>query len=167
MFAFLTNIERRLGNIFMWLTLIMGTGMFMSLYSMEWYARINCPSSDVSYWWSSFTFDCVFNHFFLLVFFIQVGFSLGSLAPRSWTCISLNTEWFFIWLFKRKISRFKPFSFYTVVPIYCPFHSILFYSLKCSIAYIMLLTALVLNSLSIISLMSPCLRYLNRIIQSY
>merc|ERR1712071_205968 len=31
-FTFVTNIERRLGNIFMWLTLIMGTGLFMALY---------------------------------------------------------------------------------------------------------------------------------------
>ena len=31
-FAFFTNVERRLGNIFMWLTLFIGTGLFMSLY---------------------------------------------------------------------------------------------------------------------------------------
>ena len=47
-FAFITNMEKTLGNIFMWLTLFMGTGLFMSLYSMEWYARINCPPSFVS-----------------------------------------------------------------------------------------------------------------------
>lgn len=46
-FAFVTNVERRLGNIGMWLSLFIGTGLFMSLYSMEWYARINCPAANV------------------------------------------------------------------------------------------------------------------------
>ncbi|KAF4516829.1 hypothetical protein B566_EDAN006223 [Ephemera danica] len=48
------------GNVFMWLSLSMGTGLFLSLFSMEWYARINCPPSHDS----------------LLDFVI----------PRSWTC---------------------------------------------------------------------------------
>ena len=34
------------GNIFMWLTLFIGTGMLLSLYSMEFYARINCAPYD-------------------------------------------------------------------------------------------------------------------------
>ncbi len=46
--TFVTNIQRRLGNIFMWLTLFIGTGLIMSLQSIEWYARVNCPPSLVS-----------------------------------------------------------------------------------------------------------------------
>ncbi|EFX89584.1 hypothetical protein DAPPUDRAFT_40502 [Daphnia pulex] len=61
LFSFVTNVDPRLGNIFMWLTLFIGTGLCMSLYSMEWYARINCQPS----------FD---------------GF-LEILIPRSWTCL--------------------------------------------------------------------------------
>ncbi|MPC27542.1 Sterol O-acyltransferase 1 [Portunus trituberculatus] len=37
------NSKARQFNIFLWVTLIFGTGIIMCLYSMEWYARINCP----------------------------------------------------------------------------------------------------------------------------
>nr|XP_053650291.1 LOW QUALITY PROTEIN: sterol O-acyltransferase 1-like [Cherax quadricarinatus] len=37
------NSNARQFNIFLWVTLILGTGILMCLYSMEWYARINCP----------------------------------------------------------------------------------------------------------------------------
>ncbi|KAG7163180.1 Sterol O-acyltransferase 1-like [Homarus americanus] len=37
------NSKARQFNIFLWVTLIFGTGVLMCLYSMEWYARINCP----------------------------------------------------------------------------------------------------------------------------
>lgn len=37
------NSKARQFNIFLWVTLIFGTGILMCLYSMEWYARINCP----------------------------------------------------------------------------------------------------------------------------
>lgn len=37
------NTKARKFNIFLWVTLILGTGILMCLYSMEWYARINCP----------------------------------------------------------------------------------------------------------------------------
>ena len=33
----------------MWVALFMGTGLLMCLYSMEWYARLNCPSSKVKF----------------------------------------------------------------------------------------------------------------------
>ncbi|XP_066952687.1 sterol O-acyltransferase 1 isoform X1 [Macrobrachium rosenbergii] len=36
------NSKARQFNIFLWVTLIFGTGILMCLYSMEWYARINC-----------------------------------------------------------------------------------------------------------------------------
>ncbi|XP_063586122.1 sterol O-acyltransferase 1-like [Penaeus indicus] len=38
------NSKARQFNIFLWVTLIFGTGILMCLYSMEWYARINCPA---------------------------------------------------------------------------------------------------------------------------
>lgn len=47
-------------NIFLWLGLFMGMGLLMCLYSMEWFARQNCPE----------------NHDGLLDYLI----------PRSWTC---------------------------------------------------------------------------------
>ncbi|XP_059470390.1 sterol O-acyltransferase 1 isoform X2 [Neocloeon triangulifer] len=58
----LTFVQRKGagGNVFMWLSLCMGTGLFLSLYSMEWYARINCPQ-ELSYW-------------------------VDLVVPRSWTC---------------------------------------------------------------------------------
>ncbi|KAK3862846.1 hypothetical protein Pcinc_031319 [Petrolisthes cinctipes] len=37
-------------NIFLWVTLIFGTGILMCLYSMEWYARINCPPVYEGVW---------------------------------------------------------------------------------------------------------------------
>ncbi|KAK4016668.1 hypothetical protein OUZ56_031631 [Daphnia magna] len=62
LFSFVTNVDPRLGNIFMWLTLFIGTGLCMSLYSMEWYARVNCPPSFEG--------------------FMEI------LIPRSWTCLA-------------------------------------------------------------------------------
>ncbi|KAA0203849.1 hypothetical protein HAZT_HAZT000713 [Hyalella azteca] len=35
-------------NVFLWLSLILGTGILMCLYSIEWYARRNCPPVYVS-----------------------------------------------------------------------------------------------------------------------
>lgn len=34
------------GNIFLWLSLCIGTGLMLSLYAMEFYARINCAPRD-------------------------------------------------------------------------------------------------------------------------
>ncbi|CAB3376613.1 Hypothetical predicted protein [Cloeon dipterum] len=58
----LTFVQRKGagGNIFMWLSLCMGTGLFLSLYTMEWYARINCPK--------------------------ELGYWADLIVPRSWTC---------------------------------------------------------------------------------
>ena len=39
---------KRTGNVFMWVGLIMGTGIMMCLYGREWYARQNCPNTMVS-----------------------------------------------------------------------------------------------------------------------
>ena len=36
-------------NVFIWASLFVGLGMQMCLYSIEWYARQNCPQSVVSY----------------------------------------------------------------------------------------------------------------------
>ena len=33
----------------MWVALFMGTGLLMCLYSMEWYARLNCPTVQVNF----------------------------------------------------------------------------------------------------------------------
>jgi sterol O-acyltransferase len=40
--------ESRVWNVFMWVMLIMGCGMLMTLYSHEWYVRRNCPPPSVS-----------------------------------------------------------------------------------------------------------------------
>ncbi|ESP01933.1 hypothetical protein LOTGIDRAFT_172306 [Lottia gigantea] len=47
-------------NVFMWVALFIGTGLLMCLYSMEWYARYNCPVSTDNF--------------------------LDYLIPRSWFC---------------------------------------------------------------------------------
>ncbi|XP_056007870.1 sterol O-acyltransferase 1-like isoform X2 [Ostrea edulis] len=47
-------------NVFLWLMLIMGNGMLMCLYSMEWYARQRCPENMDNF--------------------------MDYLIPRSWTC---------------------------------------------------------------------------------
>ncbi|EDO49468.1 predicted protein, partial [Nematostella vectensis] len=36
-------------NIFMWITLFLGNGLLMCLYSQEWYATQNCPRKNVRY----------------------------------------------------------------------------------------------------------------------
>jgi sterol O-acyltransferase len=36
-------------NIFIWTSLFVGLGMQMCLYSIEWYARQNCPRAVVSH----------------------------------------------------------------------------------------------------------------------
>ncbi len=35
-------------NVFIWTSLFVGLGMQMCLYSIEWYARQNCPRAVVS-----------------------------------------------------------------------------------------------------------------------
>jgi sterol O-acyltransferase len=35
-------------NVFIWASLFVGLGMQMCLYSIEWYARQNCPRSVVN-----------------------------------------------------------------------------------------------------------------------
>ena len=49
-------------NVLLWTTLILGTGMLMCLYSMEWYARINCAQTVDGFW--------------------------NYVTPRSWFCVS-------------------------------------------------------------------------------
>jgi len=57
-------------NVFMWITLIIGNGLLMCLYSQEWFAIQNCPSKGDSW--------------------------LDQLAPRSWSseCLGMtgNTD---------------------------------------------------------------------------
>ncbi|XP_070566713.1 sterol O-acyltransferase 1-like isoform X3 [Ptychodera flava] len=60
-FIFITDKGVARGwNVFMWVSLFIGNGLLMCLYSQEWYARINCPqeSSDL----------------------------MDMFTPRSWTC---------------------------------------------------------------------------------
>lgn len=60
-FIFLTDKGKaRSWNVFLWVALFTGTGVLMCLYSMEWYARINCP--------------------------VNTENILDKLIPRSWTC---------------------------------------------------------------------------------
>ncbi|GAB6030526.1 hypothetical protein CHUAL_007391 [Chamberlinius hualienensis] len=40
--------DSRYGNVLMWFALVVGTGLLMTLYSMEYFARINCPKASVS-----------------------------------------------------------------------------------------------------------------------
>jgi len=37
-----------MGNMFMFTTFYIGWAVMIMLYSMEWYSRVNCPTSDVS-----------------------------------------------------------------------------------------------------------------------
>ncbi|XP_017468153.1 PREDICTED: sterol O-acyltransferase 1 [Rhagoletis zephyria] len=37
------KVSKRIGNFLVWATLIIGNGLLFSLYSMEYYARLNCP----------------------------------------------------------------------------------------------------------------------------
>ena len=48
-------------NVFLWLMLIMGNGMLMCLYSLEWYARQRCPENMVR---NLSTFKCSIFAFF-------------------------------------------------------------------------------------------------------
>lgn len=60
-FAFIfVKGSSRSWNVFLWLSLFMGMGLLMCLYSMEFFARLNCPG----------------NHDSILDYLI----------PRSWTC---------------------------------------------------------------------------------
>ncbi|XP_078376995.1 sterol O-acyltransferase 1-like isoform X2 [Oculina patagonica] len=53
-------------NVFMWITLIIGNGLLMCLYSQEWFAIQNCPSNSTSL--------------------------LDQLSPRSWSVECLQTN---------------------------------------------------------------------------
>lgn len=67
---FITKKElRNLGNILMWLSLSLGNGLLISLYNIEYYARLKCPVSG----------DSVLDY----------------VIPVSWSCnsISLNPDW--------------------------------------------------------------------------
>ena len=49
-FIFLTQKKvSRSWNVFMWVSLFIGDGLLMSLYSMEWYAQQRCPVNPVSH----------------------------------------------------------------------------------------------------------------------
>ncbi|XP_072763607.1 sterol O-acyltransferase 1 [Anoplolepis gracilipes] len=58
LFTFVGKIAT--SNVFMWLTFCIGNGILFSTYSMEYYARINCPP---------------YSNYYLDLF-----------APRSWNC---------------------------------------------------------------------------------
>lgn len=55
-------------NVFMWITLIIGNGLLMCLYSQEWFANRNCPRKGESW--------------------------LDQLTPRSWSidCIGISPD---------------------------------------------------------------------------
>ena len=53
LFIFITNKgSSNVYNIFVWLSLFMGNGVLMCLYSQEWYARQNCQSTTeiLTFW---------------------------------------------------------------------------------------------------------------------
>jgi len=65
LFIFVTDKRKeRYWNVFMWVALFMGMGFLMSLYSMEYYARLNCPPNTDSF--------------------------LDLFIPRSWTCDAIR-----------------------------------------------------------------------------
>lgn len=83
-------------NVFLWVTLIFGTGVLMCLYSMEWYARINCPPVYVSCSKLFQFLECmgdVFNSisglFFYVFFmwFFKVSYLLNNTAFEHSQCI--------------------------------------------------------------------------------
>ncbi|KAL3832052.1 hypothetical protein ACJMK2_023731 [Sinanodonta woodiana] len=45
-FMFLNKGVSRGWNVFLWVSLFIGNGLLMCLYSMEWYARQNCPITN-------------------------------------------------------------------------------------------------------------------------
>ena len=47
-FVFVRARQSAFGNILMWMALISGTGVILAAYSMEYYARINCPPPSSS-----------------------------------------------------------------------------------------------------------------------
>lgn len=70
---FLTSeVDPKAGNIFMWWALAVGNGIMWSLYSMEYFSRINCSIKP----------DSAIIDFFI---------------PRSWSCqkIVLRPDWQF------------------------------------------------------------------------
>ena len=72
LFIFITSKgSSNIYNIFVWLSLFMGNGVLMCLYSQEWYARQNCQTTPeiVTYWVSQgilFIFVCYENNDWLL-----------------------------------------------------------------------------------------------------
>ena len=68
-------------NVFIWTSLFVGIGMQMCLYSIEWYARQNCPRAVVR---------IPNRSFFLYKFiFLQNG-PLDYFVPRSFFCRDAN-----------------------------------------------------------------------------
>uniref|UniRef100_A0A3Q3QJC4 O-acyltransferase n=1 Tax=Monopterus albus TaxID=43700 RepID=A0A3Q3QJC4_MONAL len=49
-FAMNDKCQRPVFNIIMWTCLFLGQGMQMCLYSQEWYAQIQCPQKENSFW---------------------------------------------------------------------------------------------------------------------
>ncbi|XP_017763927.1 PREDICTED: sterol O-acyltransferase 1 [Eufriesea mexicana] len=51
------------GNVFLWFSLSVGNGVIVSLYCMEYYARINCPQTRGDFWDLVIprTWSCVYN----------------------------------------------------------------------------------------------------------
>ncbi|KAK3101468.1 hypothetical protein FSP39_003824 [Pinctada imbricata] len=47
-FIFIKDDGSRPWNVFLWVSLFIGNGLLMCLYSMEWYARKRCPVTTVS-----------------------------------------------------------------------------------------------------------------------
>lgn len=67
LFAFIKEKGRsQWWNILMWLGLFMGTGLLLSLYSMEWYARRNCQNNSDT--------------------------MLDLCIPRSWICVPMQHQ---------------------------------------------------------------------------
>lgn len=64
LFYFTLNPKRQsVGNVILWVTLCIGCGVFVGLYCMEYFARINCPplNNDIWSWLVPRTLTCVMS----------------------------------------------------------------------------------------------------------
>ncbi|CAG9865365.1 unnamed protein product [Phyllotreta striolata] len=64
MLSFVNVPKFRFSNLFFWYVMTFGTGLTCSLYTLEYFARVNQPEEEVSSWWYYFvprwyTCDCI------------------------------------------------------------------------------------------------------------
>jgi len=62
-------------NVFIWASLFIGLGMQMCLYSIEWYARLNCPRSVVNKILKKLNSNDFHRHFFYLEWSVRLFYT--------------------------------------------------------------------------------------------